>query len=50
MIAIAFNARDQPMIAPTLRQRLETALTWAAAFGVMIFALTTAYGLTQFSV
>jgi|APIni6443716594_1056825.scaffolds.fasta_scaffold7573843_1 hypothetical protein len=34
----------------TLKQNIETALTWTAAFGVMIFALTTAYGLTQFSV
>jgi hypothetical protein len=34
----------------TLKQSFETAVTWTVAFSVMIFALTTAYGLTQFSV
>ncbi len=38
------------MKSPTLKQNLETAVTWTVAFGVMIFALTTAYGLTQFAV
>lgn len=32
------------------KETIETALSWSGAFIVVIFALTTAYGLTQFSV
>lgn len=32
------------------KDTIEYALSWSGAFIVMIFALTTAYGLAQFSV
>jgi hypothetical protein len=50
MAMIAIAIQSQRPTHENLDPQTEHRNTWTAAFGVMIFALTTAYGLTQFSV
>jgi hypothetical protein len=46
--AVALHQTKEPQM--SFSSRLEAALTWTVASSVAIFALATAYGLTQFSV